>query len=75
MNPSPFNQMSEPYFSFVEDRPAPDQTPIRISPRRNMFLRPIGEDALRHAPAGEEITVRRCDLARIDPEDYDVAEA
>ena len=65
--------MSEPYFSFVEDRPAPDQTPIKVTTHRAMLLRSL-DGAMRHTEAGELVTVRRSDLARIAPEDYDVAE-
>jgi hypothetical protein len=38
-----------------------------------MLLRVDG--TMRHTEAGELVTVRRSDLARIDPMDYDVAEA
>ena len=51
----------------------PDKTPVEIIPRRNMFLRCIGEDTLRPCTAGERVTVERHELRPIHPGDYKIA--
>ena len=61
--------MKTPFFNFGSER---DETPARITPKRPMLLRAIGETSPRHAAAGEEIAVCAADLGALDPNCFEI---
>lgn len=65
--------MSE-FFAWPDERPVPDSSPITIRTRRPMLLRRIGEDQLRHAEAGSEITTTCHEIRCIDPADFEIVQ-